>query len=238
MLPVKGIRGVLFDVDGTLVDSSYIHTVCWWQAFRQAGLDAPMAVIHRSVGMGGDRLVPHVMAHLGTQSLSHGDHEQLTRDLTASHDANYSTYWSALRPLPGARELLRRCHEGGRLAVLASSAGERELGVLRAALDCDQWIDAATSAADADTSKPDPDLVIAALDKAGLAPQHALFVGDAVWDVEAAGRAGVRCVGLECGGTSAAELREAGAWRTYQSPAELLADWTEMADWTEKGAVR
>jgi HAD superfamily hydrolase (TIGR01509 family) len=227
MLAMTDFRGVLFDVDGTLVDSSYIHTVCWWQAFRQAELDAPMAVIHRAVGMGGDRLVPHVLAHAQGDT-GHRDAEQLTSELTASHDAIYSTYWSALRTLPGAREVLRRCHESDLLAVLASSAGERELAVLRGVLDCDQWIDAATSAADADTSKPDPDLVIAALDKAGLAPHQALFVGDAVWDVEAAGRAGVRCVGLECGGTSAAELRAAGAWRTYQDPADLLRDWTEI----------
>jgi HAD superfamily hydrolase (TIGR01509 family) len=218
---VTELQGVLFDVDGTLVDTNYLHTVCWWQAFTQAGMSIPMAVIHRSVGMGSDRLIPHLLAERSSDA-------ELASALTASHDALYSTYWSALTVLPGARQLLRHCHDSELTTVLASSAGERELAVLRAALDCEPWIDAATSAADGDSSKPAPDLVLAALDKGGLKPQQAVFVGDAVWDVEAAGQAGLTCIGLESGGTSAAELRAAGAWKTFKDPADLLASWSEI----------
>jgi HAD superfamily hydrolase (TIGR01509 family) len=210
--------GVLFDVDGTLIDSGYLHAVCWWQALRKYGLDAPMATIHRAVGMGSDRLVPHVLGNEGTDQLA---------ELSAAHDALFSVYWSSLRRLPGARELVRRCHDAGLVTVLASSANGTELGVLRTALDADEWLDHATSAADGDSSKPEPDLVEVALGKAGLQPDQAIFLGDAVWDVEAAGRAGVPCIGVECGGTSAAELRDAGAVQTYRDPADLLAGWAQ-----------
>ncbi|MDQ1739874.1 MAG: hypothetical protein QOE53_1526, partial [Pseudonocardiales bacterium] len=125
--------------------------------------------------------------------------------------------------LPGARELVRHCHQAGLVTVLASSAGSAEFDVLTRVLDLDDVIDAATSSADADSSKPNPDIVLVALDKAGLQPRNAVFVGDAVWDVHASAKAGLRSVGLESGGTSAAELLEAGAVRTYRDPADLLA---------------
>ena len=212
-------RGVLFDVDGTLVDSGYIHAVCWWQAFRQAGHDVPTATIHRAIGMGSDRLAPHV---LGKEI----DDEQLD-ELTAAHSALYAQYWARLRPLPGARELVRRCHDEGLATVLASSASSTELAVLREVLDVDDALDHATSSADGDSSKPDPDLVEVALAKAGLRPRETVFIGDAVWDVEAASAAGVVCVGLECGGTSAAELLDAGAIAVFKDPADLLEHWAD-----------
>jgi HAD superfamily hydrolase (TIGR01509 family) len=207
-------RGVLFDLDGTLVDTSYLHTVSWWQAFRQAGMDVPMARIHRAVGMGGDHLVHEV---------TDGAADEQTEQLTLSHDALYSAHWPALRLLPGARELVRHCHQAGLVTVLASSASSAELDVLTTVLDLDEVIDAATGAADAGSSKPAPDIIEVALRKAGLRPDDAVFVGDAVWDVQACAKVGVRCVGLECGGTSAAELLEAGAVQTFRDPADLLA---------------
>jgi HAD superfamily hydrolase (TIGR01509 family) len=212
-------RGVLFDVDGTLVDSGYIHAVCWWQALRQAGYDVPMATIHRAVGMGSDRLAPHV---LGTEV----DDDELA-DLTASHSALYAQYWPRLRPLPGARDLVRRCHDEGLTTVLASSASSTELAVLREVLDVDDALDHATSSDDGDSSKPDPDLIEVALAKAGLRPRESVFIGDAVWDVEAAAAAGIECVGLECGGTSAAELLDAGAIAVFKDPADLLEHWAD-----------
>jgi HAD superfamily hydrolase (TIGR01509 family) len=207
-------RGVLFDIDGTLVDTSYLHTVSWWQAFRQAGMDVAMARIHRAIGMGGDQLVHEV---------TDGAADDRAEQLIASHDALYSAHWPALRLLPGARELVRHCHQAGLVTVLASSASSAELDVLTTVLDLDDVIDAATGSADADSSKPDPDIVLVALDKAKLSPENAVFVGDAVWDVQASAKVGLRCVGLESGGTSAAELFEAGAVRTYRDPADLLA---------------
>jgi HAD superfamily hydrolase (TIGR01509 family) len=211
-------RGALFDVDGTLVDSSYIHAVCWWQAFRQAGHDVLTSSIHRAVGMGSERLVPHVL----------GDDVEADIDsLSAAHAAIYATWWPSLRPLPGAADLVHHAKDCGLVTVLATSAPADELAVLRTVLGADSWIDHATSASDSDASKPAPDLVEVALSTAGLRPGDATFVGDAVWDVHAANSAGVHCVGLECGGSSEAELREAGAAQVFRDPADLLAHWDE-----------
>ncbi len=212
------VRGVLFDVDGTLIDSSFLHAVCWWQAFRQHDIDAQMAVIHRSVGMGSENLVGNVLDEVEGVEIDDVDLDALS----ASHDALYSVYWPQLRLLPGARELVRRCHDAGLVTVLASSAKERELGVLRRVLDCDDAIDEATSSSDAEASKPAPDILEVALAKAKLSASDALFIGDAVWDVHASSKLGMPCIGLECGGTSAAELLEAGAFATYANARELL----------------
>lgn len=215
------VRGVLFDVDGTLVDSGYLHAIAWWQAIRMQSRDVPMAQIHRSVGMGADVIIPHLLGEVD-------DDEQ--SELTAAHDSIYSTYWPALRLLPGAREVVMHAHDSGLVTVLASSAAERELNVTRALLDLDDYLDHATSSDDAESSKPAPDLVNAALRKAKLDASDTLFVGDAVWDISASAKAGVPCIGLECGGTSAAELREAGAAHTFKDCADLLAHWDEALD--------
>lgn len=205
--------GVLFDVDGTLIDTTYLHTITWWQALRQRDIDVPMARIHRAIGMGSDRILDHL---LGPERRTADDEA-----LIGAHAALYGTYWERLRPLPGAAELLRRCADRGLRVVLASSASERELGVLRRVLDADDIVSAATSAADADTSKPAPDILQAALEASALPAQNVLYVGDAVWDVHAAAKLDVPCVGLTCGGTSAAELSEAGAVEVYSDPAAL-----------------
>jgi len=204
--------GVLFDVDGTLVDTSYLHTVTWWQAMREHGFDVPMARIHRAIGMGADKLIDHVLG---------ADPGRDNAALSAAHLTLYATYWERLRPLPGAGDLLRAVAARGLRVVLASSAQERELAVLRKAIDADDVIDAATGASDADASKPDPDILAVALDHGGLAAERVLVVGDAVWDVHAAGRMGIPCIGLTCGGVSDAELRAAGAIETYEDPAAL-----------------
>lgn len=207
-------RGVLFDVDGTLVDSSYLHTVCWWQAFRQYQRDVPMAAIHRAIGMGSGELTRHLVPGITESEIA---------DLRASHDAHYAGHWAGLRTLPGARELVRHCHQTGLVTVLASSASQRELAVLRQVLDVDEAIDHATHSDEAGAGKPAPDLIQVALDKAGLAASQAVYVGDSVWDVQACQAIGLDCIGLECGGTSAAELREAGALTTFEDPADLLS---------------
>ncbi len=208
-------RAVLFDVDGTLVDTSYLHAVCWWEAFAQAGHEVPMAPIHRAIGMGSDLLLDKLLPADRDTSADAA--------ISAAHGALYSVYWSRLRPLPGAADLLRACHGRGLRVVLASSADPGELDILRAALDADDAIDEATSAGDVSQSKPAPDLVEVALDKAGLDPGEAVFVGDAVWDAQACQRAGVACLGVLSGGISRAELLDAGAVRVYQDAAEILA---------------
>lgn len=206
-------RGVLFDVDGTLVDSSYLHTLCWWQALRQYQRDVPMAAIHRAIGMGSGELTRHLVPGIAESEIA---------ELRASHDAHYAGYWPGLRALPGARDLVRHCHRAGLATVLASSASERELAVLREVLDVEDALDHATHSDEAGAGKPAPDLIEVALAKAGLAAAQAVYVGDSIWDVQACQAIGLDCIGLECGGTSAAELREAGALATYRTPADLL----------------
>jgi HAD superfamily hydrolase (TIGR01509 family) len=206
--------GVLFDVDGTLVDSTYLHTVAWWAALRQFEHDVPMAEIHRGIGMGADMILDHL---LGDDRDSDADEA-----LTAAHDVLYGAWWERLRPLPGAADLLRACAKRGLAIVLASSAKDRELAILRRIVDADDVITAATSSSDAAQSKPAPDILEAALERSGVDPNRSVFVGDAVWDVQAAGKLGIPCIGLASGGTSAAELREAGAVAVYDDPAALL----------------
>jgi phosphoglycolate phosphatase-like HAD superfamily hydrolase len=207
-------RGVLFDVDGTLVDSSYLHTLAWWQAFRQAGHDVQMASIHRAVGMGGEKVIAHL--------LGDGRDQDADAGLKAAHGAIFSTHWSSLRPFRFAKELLVQCGDVGLAVVLASSAPKRELGVLRAALDADSCIDAATSSSDAQESKPSPDILAAALRAGKLEAENVVYVGDAVWDVYAATELDSPTIGLTCGGTSEAELRDAGAVDVFRDPQALL----------------
>ena len=159
-------KGVLFDVDGTLVDSAYIHTIAWWQAFRQSGFDVPMARIHRCVGMGGARLVDHL--------LPDGRDAAVDEDILAAHSGVFGTYWPSLRPLDGARDLLAKCSESGLAVALASSARDQDLKALRSSLAADSFIDAATSANDAKESKPEPDILVAGQRAGGLEATQAV----------------------------------------------------------------
>jgi phosphoglycolate phosphatase-like HAD superfamily hydrolase len=138
----------LFDVDGTLVDSNYLHAVTWWDAFLQAGHEIPMARIHRAIGMGSDQLLDELLPDDRERDDDAG--------IRTAHSALYATYWSRLRPLPHAAELLRACKERGLRVVLASSADEREFAVLRAALDAEDAIDEATSSADSSAASRPP----------------------------------------------------------------------------------
>ncbi len=214
-------HGVLFDVDGTLVDSNYQHTMAWWQAFRRFGHDLPMAEIHRAIGMGGDKLVAHLL----------GDDRDTEQDdeLDATRSAVFSTFWPGLRSFEGAGELLRRCADEGLTVVLASSASHQELAVSRGIIGADEAISAATSSGDAENSKPDPDILQAALAAGGLDAANTVFVGDSVWDVLAASELGIPTVGLASGGTSAAELREAGAVEVHKDIRALLTAFDDGA---------
>lgn len=207
-------KAVLFDVDGTLVDTNYLHVVTWWQAFAQAGHQVPMTAIHRSVGMGSDQLLDALLPGDRDKSADAG--------IRTAHSALYAPFWPHIRPFDRAAELLGACRKDGARVILASSADPDEFAALRAALDAEDAITAATSAADVDRSKPAPDLVQVALDRAGVAAAEAVFVGDTVWDVRACQRAGLPCVALLSGGISAGELREAGAVAIFQDPADLL----------------
>ncbi|MER6038107.1 HAD family hydrolase [Streptomyces sp. NPDC101171] len=208
-------RAAVFDVDGTLADTNHLHVVTWWEAFRQAGHDVPMHAVHRAVGLGSDDLVAHL--------LGDGRDEEQDAALSDAHKALYGQYFERLQALPKAGELLRRLHADGWRVVLATSASGAELGALRRAIDADEAIVGTASADDVAEGKPAPEPVERALELAGVPASRAVFVGDTVWDMRAGAKAGVRCVGLLCGGIPRADLEEAGAEAVYDDPADLLA---------------
>lgn len=209
---------VVLDVDGTLIDSNYHHTMAWWHAFRAHGYDAPAWRIHRSIGMGGDRLVSAVL----------GDEvEQDAGDaIRKAWEANVDEGLDALRPLPGARRLLDRLDEQGYRLALASSGIPRHTRHSIEALGARDLVDAATTSEDADSSKPDPALLEVALDQASA--DRAVLVGDSVWDVESAEKAGLPCLCVLTGGFGRAELEDAGARAVFADPTDLLESWAEV----------
>ncbi|MEU3825678.1 HAD-IA family hydrolase [Streptomyces sp. SID486] len=212
-------RAAVFDVDGTLVDTNHLHVVTWWEAFRQAGHDVPMHAVHRAIGLGSTDLIAHLL----------GDDRDPDRDdeLSDAHKALYGQYFDRLPALPGAGELLRRLHGDGWTVVLATSASGSELGALRRAIDADDAITDTASADDVQEGKPAPEPVEHALELAGVPASRAVFVGDTVWDMRAGSKAGVRCVGVLCGGIPRADLEEAGAEAVYADPSDLLARLAE-----------
>lgn len=205
---------VLFDIDGTLVDSNYLHVHAWSRAFRDAGVDADAWRIHRSIGMDGSRLVAALAADADDNT------RQRLKDL---HSRYYKELTPLLRVLPGGREVLDRVASMGLQVVLATSAPEDELSVLRGVLDRDDIVAAVTSAADVDTAKPDPGIVEVALGRAGVTAACAVFVGDSVWDAVASVRAGVPVIGLLSGGVSREELTSAGAGAVFEDARDLVA---------------
>ncbi|KKE99634.1 HAD family hydrolase [Mycolicibacterium obuense] len=206
---------VLFDVDGTLVDSNYLHVYAWVRAFEAEGVPVAAWRIHRCIGMDGTTLV---------KTLAGDDAGQGRLDqLKDRHSEFYQESTHLLTPLPGARDLLRRVADLGLQVVLATSAPDDELRTLRDVLDCDDVVSEVTSSADVDTAKPQPDIVEVALARAGVTAAQAVFVGDAVWDCEAARRAKLTSVGVLSGGVSRAELSEAGAAAVFEDAAELFA---------------
>jgi HAD superfamily hydrolase (TIGR01509 family) len=204
---------VLFDVDGTLVDSNYLHVHAWVRAFDAEGTPKPAWRIHRCIGMDGSRLL---------HTLTDNAPDDVLERLSERHSEYYRELVPLLRPLPGARALLHRVADLGLQVVLASSAPDDELEVLLKVLDCDDVIGETTSSHDVDTAKPEPGIVQVALDRAGMDTDNAVFVGDAVWDAYAAQRAGLACIGLLSGGTSGAELEAAGASPIFADPQDLL----------------
>ena len=200
----------LLDVDGTLVDTNYHHAVAWYRALRACGRVVPLWRLHRHMGMGGDQLVASV-----TDEAFDREHGEAARDREKDE---YGKLIGEVEPLPGAQDLLAELERRGCRVVLASSAKEEEVEHYLEQLGA-QGLPHTTSA-DVEATKPEPDLVLAALEKAGGHP--AFMVGDSTWDCEAAGRAGVRCFGLLTGGFSEEELREAGAEDVFDSLADLI----------------
>ncbi len=201
----------ILDIDGTLVDTNYHHAIAWYRAFRQHDELLPIWRIHRHIGMGGDHLVKALC----------GDDvdEEKGDDIRAAEKALYMALIVEVEPLQGARDLIADLKKRGHAVVLASSAKQKEVDHYLDLLDARELADGWTSSADVESTKPDPDLVQTALEKAGGG--EAVMVGDSTWDCEAAKRAGIETVAVLTGGFSEAELEEAGAVAVYQSIDEL-----------------
>lgn len=206
----------LLDVDGTLVDTNYHHALAWWRAFRAHDITLPVWRIHRHVGMGGDQLVPALVPDLDRQR-----HEAIE----ATRGEEYSQLIGEVQPLQGAHELIAGLKGRGIVVVLASSSPLEELNRYLELLDACELADAWTTKDDVDATKPEPDLVLAALEKAGGGP--AVMVGDTPWDIEAARRAGVDTICVITGGYSEQELREAGAVAVFESVDDLRRNLDE-----------
>ena len=203
---------VIFDVDGTLVDTTYLHTLAWARAVRDAGETASMSAIHRLIGMGSDHLVEELLGHESEEA-------------SDGHTRHFEKLMPEIVAFPKASELLEEVHKGGAMVVLASSASEDELNVMLEALGApDEAIDDVTDSNDVEQSKPSPDIFRVALEATGLPPSRVVVVGDTVWDVKAAAQCKLRFVGVLTGGISRQELEEAGAVAVYEDVAALLRE--------------
>jgi HAD superfamily hydrolase (TIGR01509 family) len=205
------VEAALLDVDGTLIDTNYHHTLAWFRAFEQHGVVLPLWRIHRAIGMGGDQLVP---ALVGKEA-----DDEKGDDIRDARDSLYQDLIGEVEPLHGSRELISELKERGVTVVLASSSPKDELDHYLELLDARELADAWTTKDDVESTKPEPDLVNAALDKAGTG--NAVMVGDTRWDVEAAAKAGIDTACVMTGGWSAQELHEAGAVAVFESVDEL-----------------
>jgi len=207
------VSAVLFDIDGTLVDSNYLHVDAWERAAADAGFPVSSWRLHRAIGMDSAMLLETV--------LEGATQEQRDR-AKELHSEYYTGMASRLKVLPGARELLTAVAERGMRVVLATSAPENELEMLRDVLEIEDAVWSVTSSGDVETAKPEPDIVETALERGETDAAGAVFVGDSIWDVKAAAAAGVSTIGLRSGGVSEEELRGVGAIAVYDDPADLL----------------
>jgi HAD superfamily hydrolase (TIGR01549 family) len=202
----------ILDVDGTLVDTNYHHAIAWFRAFRRHDVTVPVWRLHRHIGMGGDQLIAAVA----------GDEVEarLGDEIRDAQSELYGELIGEVRTMEGSRELIEDLRERENVVVLASSAKESEIEHYIELLDAAEIVDAWTTSADVEQTKPEPDLIKAALEKADT-DGDAMLIGDTVWDVEAAKRAGVETLAVLTGGFSEQELRDAGARDVFTSVEEL-----------------
>ncbi len=206
------VDAALLDVDGTLIDSNYHHALAWYRAFRKHEIVLPLWRIHRAIGMGGDQLVPALVGPKLDEE--QGNHIRAARD-----EIYKGGLVEEVAPLEGAHALIAELKDRGLRVVLASSSPRDELERYLDLLDARELADAWTTNDDVEATKPEPDLILAALEKAQT--ESAVMVGDTPWDVEAASKAGVETLCVITGGWSKQELREAGALAVFESVDEL-----------------
>jgi HAD superfamily hydrolase (TIGR01549 family) len=208
-------KAVLFDVDGTLVDSNDQHANAWVAALAEAGYSVPFERVRPLIGMGGDKVLPELVPGLTEDSPEGKKIAEARKRIFKEREL------ASVQPTRGARSLLEAVHARGARVVVATSAKRDELDGLLARGDLGPLVDVAATSDDAEDSKPDPEIIAAALEKAGVGAEEAVMVGDTQYDVEAAHKAGVPCVALLCGGNDPATLRAADA--IYADPAALIA---------------
>ena len=211
----------ILDIDGTLVDTNYHHAVAWFRAFRQHEIVLPIWRIHRHIGMGGDQLV-------GALTDEQTDKEK-GDDIRQAEKTLYMELIDEVQPMEGSRELIEELKQRGHKVVLASSAKSDEVDHYLDLLDARDLADAWTTSGDVENTKPQPDLVQAALDSVEADPSQAVMVGDTPWDIEAARKAGVPTIAVRTGGFGVEELREAGAAALFESVRELLEELDQTA---------
>jgi len=208
------LRGVILDIDGTLINSNDAHARAWVQALAQFDIYVPFPEVRRLIGMGGDKLLPAV-AHIEEAS-------RLGEKISARRSEIFSReHLPQLHAFPKTRELLTKIRAAGMALAVASSAKKAELEPFLRLANVLDLIEGATSSTDAENSKPDPDIVQAALQKLDLEADRVLMIGDTPYDIEAASRAGIGTIAFRCGGRSDHDL--AGAVAIYDGPADLLA---------------
>jgi HAD superfamily hydrolase (TIGR01509 family) len=215
-------EAVIFDIDGTLLDSVDLHAKAWQEAFQHFGYDIPFPELRGQIGKGGDQLLPVF--------LSPEEIEEKGKALEEYRASLFKQkYLSQVKPFPGARELLAKVKAEGQQLALASSAKGDELKTYERIARIDDLVEEEISSADADRSKPHPDIFEAALDKIGAKDRRdkVVVVGDTPHDAEAAGKAGLRTVGVLCGGFSEADLLKAGCIAVFGGPADLLRHYAE-----------
>lgn len=213
------IGAILFDIDGTLIDSNDLHATAWRETFLHFGVDLPLDTIRSQIGKGGDNLIPTLLP----KALAEERQEEIEkyRGELFKHD-----YLPRVVPFPGVRELFQRLKADGKKIVLASSAKGAEVAYHVGIIGCEDLVDGTTSADDVEHSKPCPDIFAAALDKVKpLGPGEVLVVGDSPFDVQAAKKLGIRVIGVLSGGFPEEVLREAGADEIYGGPADLWSNY-------------
>jgi HAD superfamily hydrolase (TIGR01509 family) len=203
----------ILDIDGTLVDTNYHHTLAWARALARHDLVVPLWRIHRHIGMGGDQVV----ASLCDQRTE----DELGDDIREAEGEEYGKLIGEVRPMEGSHELIAALKRRGHAVVLASSAKQDEVDVYLDLLDARDLADAWTTSDDVEATKPAPDLVHAALDRVDDGPGSAVMIGDTPWDVKAALKAGVETIAVVTGGFAEQELTDAGAVAVFESVAEL-----------------
>ena len=208
---------MIFDIDGTLVDSVDLHARAWQETFRHFGKEIPFKDVRRQIGKGGDQLMPVFFTKEEIDRFGE-EMEEFRGDLYKRE------YLSQVRAFPQTRELFERISADGKRIALASSAKEDELDTYQKLARIEDLVEKETSADDAEKSKPHPDIFEAALAQlADIEPEEAVVVGDTPYDAEAAGKILLRTVGVLCGGWAEDELRAAGCIAIYRDPADLLA---------------